>query len=186
MKIRTEGSNPSPSVMSAHIKSDIDAYLAGKLSESRRQEVDRHTAGCEACRRALTKVRARLAHDRREALKKASGSVPNLLVNRLTQKEASSPRSVWRWGIVLAIAAAALYAWYGGKPHLETAPPTPASKNTEATPPAVPKNDIPVVSSTTVPRRRRVVVQEPGEGLAPPIPLAPTAPDVLVSTSPTF
>jgi hypothetical protein len=66
-----------------HIKSEISAYLSGGLPEARNRQIDAHVAGCEKCRQALGKARARLAHVKREALKKAAPDpLPNLFLAR--------------------------------------------------------------------------------------------------------
>ena len=38
-----------------HIKSEISAYLAGGLTESRNRQIEAHSAACEKCRQALKK-----------------------------------------------------------------------------------------------------------------------------------
>src|ERR1017187_9884771 len=66
-----------------HIKSEISAYLAGGLPEVRNRQVEAHAAACEKCRQALGKARAKLARQKREALKKASPDpMPNLFLAR--------------------------------------------------------------------------------------------------------
>ena len=66
-----------------HIKSEISAYLAGGLAESRNRQIEAHAAACEKCRNALNKAKAKQARVKREALKKASPDpLPNLFLAR--------------------------------------------------------------------------------------------------------
>jgi anti-sigma factor RsiW len=47
--------------MRAHVFDDLAAYAEGQLDQTRRADVERHLANCEACRGSLSKVREGIA-----------------------------------------------------------------------------------------------------------------------------
>jgi hypothetical protein len=98
-----------------HIKSEIQAFLAGVLPEARNRQIEAHAAACEKCRQALAKARAKQARLKREALKKASPDpMPNLFLAR-QGKDAGYDRPASKTPGILAavlISAAAAYGLY--------------------------------------------------------------------------
>jgi len=193
--------------MSAHIKSDIDTYLAGTLPESRRREVDHHVAQCESCRKTLHKARTRLAHEHREALKRAANeTLPNLLMNRLSRTRGEPPRPEgfrWRWILILLALGAAYYGWQYFLPRIETRPdpspgvvnkPAPISETPRAVAPAAPQAasvDISTAVAQPLPRRRRAPMEDTATLTPPAAPLvvpsalpAPQAPATVEISTP--
>jgi hypothetical protein len=142
--------------MSAHIKSDIDAYLAGELPESRRREIDLHVAECEGCRKALHKVRTRLAYNRREALKRASAQPRNLLATPLHREGEGATKNTggWKgWFVVAFLLVAVTFGWHFFRPQIETVtpavPPPATPKLPEPRTPPPPTIPIPVQTPVT-------------------------------------
>lgn len=183
--------------MSAHIKSDIEGYLAGTLLESRRREVDQHAAECESCRKALHKARTRRAHLHREALKRASSEgLPDLLINRLNRRGSDMHVSRgfrWRWVLLVALVAVALFLWQKFQPGINTVPvapfsaetPTSTVVSTTAVTATAPMDSEVAVSTPSVPavRRRVPVIPTPtpsttheNSGAIHPAPSPATAP----------
>lgn len=96
-----------------HIKTDIPAYLHGDLPESRQRQIESHVAGCDSCRVALNKARAKLARSKRQALKNASPDpLPNLLIARLGRQTGLPRPSDGRpgkWLLLLALVVGIVY-----------------------------------------------------------------------------
>jgi hypothetical protein len=107
--------------MSEHIKTDIPAYLNGDLTESRQRHIESHAAGCDECRSALNKARAKMARGKRQALKKANPDpLPNLLLSRLGKQidlNYPSRPGTWKWFLLLILIGGAAYFV---KRHLKT------------------------------------------------------------------
>src|SRR5262249_10688160 len=93
--------------MNDHIKSEIEAYLAGDLPESRNRQIEAHAASCEKCRNALSKARSKQARVKREALKKASTEdMPNFFFARQRKQlgwDKVSHRKTWGMIAVLVV-----------------------------------------------------------------------------------
>jgi len=96
-----------------HVKVDIPAFLHGDLPESRQRQIEGHVAGCDGCRHALNKARAKLARSKRQALKNANPDpLPNLLISRLGRQSGLNrppSRTPWGWLFLLALVAGGAY-----------------------------------------------------------------------------
>jgi anti-sigma factor RsiW len=145
--------------MSEHVKSEISAYLAGGLPESRCRQIESHVAACEKCRHALTKARTKQARIKREALKRAAPEpLPNLFLARLG-KEAGLDRTPKRWpwivaGAAVAVAAALLvwskYQWDFGRKNTPGKSGAPLSVSTPTAQVPVAQDSSAVLPSTEV------------------------------------
>jgi hypothetical protein len=133
--------------MDDHIKSEIPAYLAGDLTESRQRQIEAHGASCEKCRSALNKARAKQARGKREALKKAStGTIPNLFLTRQGKEVAGHSSGLGMKGkvILLLVAMGGTYWAYqkwNTVPIAEVAPKPPVE------PVSPPKETVPSTPS---------------------------------------
>ncbi len=100
--------------MSGHVKSQLSAYLAGGLMESQKRLVDAHLAECEKCRQYLSKLRAKEARSKRDALKSATPQQgQNLFVSRISRQQAplaSPPSPMRRWMFIPLFMAVLVWA----------------------------------------------------------------------------
>jgi hypothetical protein len=130
--------------MSDHIKSDISAYLAGGLAESRSHQIESHAAVCDKCGQALAKARAKQARLKREALKKASpNQLPNLFLTRQQRLHGIDPSPIrWPWVIGTLLLVAGIGYWFFSRPFRP--PPIPAKPVARSSPVLV---STPTVSS---------------------------------------
>jgi hypothetical protein len=156
-----------------HIKSEISAYLAGGLTEARMREIDTHIVSCDKCRNALGKARAKQAHVRREALKKASADpLPNLFLARQGKNAGvDAPPSKGPWvvltGLVLVGAGYGLYRHFSSGFHSASAPTTSSDPTLDVA------SSSPAVSSAAV----AAAIPAATEAPSPPVP-SPIALDV--------
>ncbi len=140
--------------MNDHIKSEISAYLAGELPESRNRQIEAHAASCEKCRNALAKKRAKQARVKREALKKASPErSTNLFLARqgkLSGADVSVSRKPWVFAALLVLAGGGGYWGYQKKsvPAAHVLPPSAVP-----TPEPTPAPAIPAPAAPTPPRQ---------------------------------
>jgi len=180
-----------------HIKSDISSYLSGDLPESRRREFEAHVAGCDSCRIALSKARAKQARHKRQALKDAlPNPIPNLLVKRLDRQAGYNPepnRRLQIWvGLVVAASFGGLAIYREWIPMhalvaLKNIHPALPSPKTESAPPEKesPSADsaVPVASTETVaPTPAAAPAMEAAAPVAVPAPTEPEAPKVWSSS----
>lgn len=101
--------------MSGHVKSQLSAYMAGGLMEAQKRQVDSHLAECEKCRQYLSKLRAKEARSKREALKSAMPNTPNLFVSRISRQQATlatPPSPVRKWVLVPLLLTAVIWAGF--------------------------------------------------------------------------
>jgi hypothetical protein len=160
--------------MNDHIKSEISAYLAGELPESRNRQIEAHAASCDKCRNALSKARAKQARVKREALKKASpDDMPNLFLARQRKAagmDAASHGKTWAMILFLVAASGGYWAYHKKVANVPAEPPTPAAATEPepAPPPPVhkPAAKPPVADDSLGPANPPVVlhVQEDWKG----------------------
>lgn len=172
--------------MNDHIKSEISAYLAGGLSESRCRQIEAHVAACDKCRQLMGKARAKQARVKRETLKRASSEhITNLFLARQGRHVAPhspTPRWPWVWLGIVAIGGSAYWLWHHpkrnviGTPAASTIAVTSSVSTATATTASVPPTATLQHSTTAVPAPVR----------PPPPPAVPTspAPPILMSPLP--
>lgn len=137
-----------------HRKSQFPAYVNGALTAAQRLQVEEHLAGCESCRQALSKLRAKQARVKREALKKAvPDRVPNLLLNRLGKQRGILPkRRPAAWGplFALLLTIAAFVVIVSRKDFRLSRPPSPNPLSPAVSGPNLPTEAPPLLSSPTL------------------------------------
>jgi anti-sigma factor RsiW len=111
--------------MRAHVFDDLAAYAEGQLDETRRADVERHLANCEACRGSLSKVREGIAL----ASQLTTEPMPADVAARIRSAVMRAPSRRWNqrvnprpWlaaaAVLLASVAVGLY-WHLNRPWIE-------------------------------------------------------------------